>query len=170
VRYWQTDGAHLATADRAGGIFLWESKTGSILVSLAEHKDSVTTLTWRQDSRVLASGGEDGELVLWDAQDGFPIFVDTKTHITKPMGTAYGKLPPGVLSAEFLSDGRLVTIGRDRVIHFFTGEGKPQSATPPFGTRLIKVAATNDNNLVALGDYDGHVMLWDRHQSHPLRD
>ena len=86
------DGSTLATADRAGGIFLWESQTGGIIVSLAEHKDSVTTLAWRSDSRVLASGGEDGELVLWNAQDGFPIATDTKTHSRKRMDRSTARL------------------------------------------------------------------------------
>jgi WD40 repeat protein len=164
------DGNHLATADRAGGIFLWESQTGSILINLAEHKDSVTTLTWRADSRVLASGGEDGELVFWDVQDGFPIATDTKTHIPKATGTVYGKPQSGVLSAEFLPDGRLVTVGRDRVIHLFTTDGKPLSSTTAFAPLLTKVAATYDDNLVAAGDYDGRIVLWDGHQATMLAE
>ena len=107
----------------------------------------MTTLTWRADSRVLASGGEDGELVFWDAQDGFPIASDTKAHIPKATGTVYGKPKSGVLSAEFLPDGRLVSIGRDRVIHLFSTEGKPLSATTAFTPLLTKVAATYDANL-----------------------
>ena len=154
------DGSHLATADRAGGIFLWESKTGGIIVSLAEHKDSVTTLTWRGDGRVLASGGEDGELVLWDSQNGFPIATDTKTHIPKATGPVYGKPRSGVLSADFMPDGRLVTVGRDRIIHIFSTDGKPQSASAPAESLLTKVAASFDSKLAVAGDYDGRVVLW----------
>jgi WD40 repeat protein len=154
------DGSHLATADRAGGIFLWESKTGGIIVSLAEHKDSVTTLTWRGDGRVLASGGEDGELVLWDSQNGFPIATDTKTHIPKATGPVYGKPRAGVLSADFMPDGRLATVGRDRIIHIFTTDGKPQSASAPCESLLTKVAASFDSKLAIAGDYDGRVVLW----------
>ena len=155
------DGALLATADRAGGIFLWNSETGAILVNLAEHKDSVTSLAWRRDSQVLASGGEDGELVLWNAQNGFPIATDTKTHLPKTSGPAYAKPPSGILSTDFLPDGRLATVGRDRIIHIFSQDGKPQSATSAFDQMLTKVAATTIDNLVAAGDYTGRIILWD---------
>ena len=155
------DGTLLATADRAGGIFLWNSQTGAIIVNLAEHKDSVTALSWRSDSKVLASASEDGELVLWNVQDGFPIATDSKTHVPKTSGTVYGKPPSGILSCDFLADGRLVTIGRDRVIHIFGSDGKPQSATPAFDRLLTKVAAASDGTLVAAGDYDGRIILWD---------
>jgi len=155
------DGSLLATADRAGGIFLWDSQTGAIIVNLAEHKDSVTTLAWRADSRVLASGGEDGELVFWNAQDGFPIMTDTKTHTPKTNGTVYGKQPSGILGSDFLTDGRLVTVGRDRIIHLFSSDGKPEASTSPFGQLLTKVTATASAGLVAAGDYVGRIILWD---------
>ncbi len=44
------DGTRLATGDRSGGIFLWESASGGTVGNLAEHKDSVTSLSWRGDS------------------------------------------------------------------------------------------------------------------------
>ncbi len=159
------DGTLLATADRAGGIFLWNAQSGAILVNLAEHKDAVTSLTWRSDSKVLASAGEDGELVLWNPQDGFPIATDSKAHIPKATGPVYGKPQSGILSADFLTDGRLVTIGRDRIIHIFTTDGKPQSASAVFDRMLTKVAGTSVANLVVVGDYDGRLILWDGHQT-----
>jgi WD40 repeat protein len=155
------DGSKLATADRAGGVFLWDSATGSIIVNLAEHKDSVTSLSWKSDGRRLASGSEDGELVLWDAQDGFPISTDTKTHIPKPDGATYGKPAAGILGVAFRPDGTLVTIGRDRVLHTWSTEGKPQGASKPYSTMLTKVAVGSDNKLAIAGDYDGHLILWD---------
>jgi len=155
------DGAYLATADRAGGIFLWNSQTGAIIVSLAQHKDSVTALSWRSDSKVLASGGEDGQLVLWNVQDGFPITVDAKSHIPKSSSQAYGKPPSGILSLDFLPDGRLVTVGRDRMIHLFGSDGKPQTATSPFDQLVTKVTSAESGKIIAAGDYTGRLILWD---------
>jgi hypothetical protein len=95
------------------------------------------------------------------AQDGFPIATDTKTHIPKANGPVYGKPRSGVLSADFTPDGRVVTVGRDRVMHVFTIDGKSQSATRPLGGLLTKVAASYDGKLIVAGDYSGRIVLWD---------
>jgi WD40 repeat protein len=159
------DGTHLATADRAGGIYLWESHNGGILLSLAEHKDSVTSLSWRADGMLLASGGEDGELVVWNVQDGFPVATDAKAHIPKTKGVVYGKPPSGVLSVQYMPDGRLVTIGRDKCIHLWTSEGKPISVTTPGDALLTKVTASWDSKLFIAGDYEGRLTFWDGKQT-----
>src|ERR1700682_1576778 len=44
------------TGDRTGGIHLWESAPGGIVVSLSDHKDAITSLSWRGDGALLASG------------------------------------------------------------------------------------------------------------------
>gem|GEM_PF-4219896 len=52
------DGRLLATADRAGGLHLWDAPTGGIALSLNEHKESITSVSWRTDSRLLASASD----------------------------------------------------------------------------------------------------------------
>lgn len=158
------DGSKLASGDRAGGIYLWESHNGGILLNLAEHKDSVTSLSWRADSTLLASGGEDGELVVWNVQDGFPVATDAKAHIPKSKGVVYGKPPSGVLSVQYMNDGRLVTIGRDKCIHLWTTDGKQISATQPADVLLTKVTASWDSKLLIAGDYQGNLTFWDGKQ------
>jgi WD40 repeat protein len=155
------DGSRLATADRAGGIFLWDSATGSIIVNLAEHKDAVTSLSWSADGKRLVSGSDDGELVLWDTQDGFTIATDSKTHIPRMEAGSYGKPPSGILGVAFHTDGTFVTIGRDRIVHSWNADGKPIGASKPASSMLTKVAVGQDNKMAVVGDYDGHVMLWD---------
>ncbi len=159
------DGSKLATGDRAGGIYLWESRNGGILLALAEHKDAVTSLSFRTDGLLLASGGEDGELVVWNVQDGFPVMTDAKSHIPKANGVVYGKPPSGVLSVQYMPDGRLVTIGRDKVIHLWTSEGKAISATAPGDALLTKVTASFDSKLFIAGDYEGRLTFWDGKQT-----
>jgi len=155
------DGSRLATADRSGGIHLWESAAGGIIVSLFEHKDSVTSLSWRGDGRLLASGGEDGQLIVWDTRDGFPVTAVANPHAPKPPGKVYGKPPGGVLSVQYLPDGRLVSVGRDRTIRLWSTEGKPKEVSAPFDTLPTKVAARYDSKLVIAGDYQGRLLLWD---------
>jgi hypothetical protein len=148
------DGTKLATADRAGGIHLWEAATGGMIVSLSEHKDSVTSLSWRSDGRMLASGSEDGQIIIWDAQDGFPAANIAKAHL--------GKTPPGgVLSVWFMADGRLASVGRDRTMKIWTGEGKPVASTPVENDLLTKVTSSFDSKLTIAGDYQGKIWLFD---------
>lgn len=156
------DGTKLATADRAGGIHLWEAATGGMIVSLSEHKDSVTSLSWRGDGRMLASSSEDGQIIIWDAQDGFPAATIAKSHINKtaPAGTPAG----GVLSVSFLPDGRLTSVGRDRTMKVWTGEGKPVSTTPVEPDLLTKVTASFDSKTTIAGDYKGRLLFWDGKQ------
>ena len=49
------DGVLLATADRSGGMFVWEADTAREYQNLAGHKGAVTDVTWRIDSNILAS-------------------------------------------------------------------------------------------------------------------
>jgi hypothetical protein len=155
------DGSRLATADRSGGIYLWEAATGGIIVALAEHKDSVTALDWRSDGLVLASGSEDGQIIIWNAQDGFPVATIAKAHTPKAAPGTYGKIEGGVLSVNFMPDGRLASVGRDRVIRVWSTDGKPKGASAPYAALLTKVAAAYDGKLTVAGDYSGHLQYWD---------
>jgi WD40 repeat protein len=153
------DGALLATGDRSGGIFLWQASSGGSVGNLADHKDSITSLSWRGDSRLLASGSEDGQIIIWNAADGFPVATIAKAHTPKPGPQAYGTPPGGVLSVQFTSDGRLVSVGRDSTVRIWGVDGKPKGASPAADALLTKVAASPDGKLTIAGDYQGRLMV-----------
>ena len=60
------DGLWLATGTRNGTISLWETLTGRESHQIESHQDSVDTLTFGGDGRVLVSGGGDGVCYLWN--------------------------------------------------------------------------------------------------------
>jgi hypothetical protein len=154
------DGARLATGDRSGGIFLWEAANGGTIGALAEHKDAITSLSWRGDSQLLASASEDGNLIVWNVVDGFPMSTISKPHTPKAAPGQYGVIPGGVLSAQFTSDGRIVSVGRDSIIRTWGADGKPRGAASPANDALLTKAAAGAGGIVA-GDYNGKVILWD---------
>jgi hypothetical protein len=155
------DGSRLATGDRAGGIFLWESATGGGLGALAEHKDAITSLSWRGDGQLLASASEDGQIIVWNVNDGFPLSTISKAHLPKAAPGTYGVIPGGVLGAQFTSDGRIASVGRDNTIRIWSADGKAKSAGTPGDTLLTKVAVSFDGKLAIAGDYLGRIVIWD---------
>jgi WD40 repeat protein len=83
---WSPDGALLAAASQSGGITLYEAATGTVKHKLAGHENGTNCLAWlpavvggalRPDGSrdkpaptILASGGQDGCVRLWDAATG----------------------------------------------------------------------------------------------------
>ena len=49
-----------------GSIRLWDSSTGTVLVTFDGHKKQITALAFSQDGTRLASGSQDTDLILWD--------------------------------------------------------------------------------------------------------
>jgi WD40 repeat protein len=66
---WSPDGALLAAASAAGGITLYEAATGSVKHALPGHENGANCLAW-QLAGLLATGGQDGCVRLWDAATG----------------------------------------------------------------------------------------------------
>src|SRR5207244_13251151 len=64
------DAVLLATADRNGGVFVWETNTAREYLSLRGHTAAVTDLSWRTDANVLASCSEDATIRLWELENG----------------------------------------------------------------------------------------------------
>ena len=59
------DGVLLATSDRSGGVVVWEAATGRDYLVINGHPAGVTSVAWRGDSNMLATGCEDGQIRLW---------------------------------------------------------------------------------------------------------
>ncbi len=142
------DGVLLATADRNGGLFVWEAETAREYQNLAGHKGGVTDVSWRADSNVLASASEDGTIKLWEMEGGKEI---------KNIGAHGG----GVTAVEFAQDGKIVSAGRDRLTKLWDGNGGAIREFPPLGDLAMEVAITHNSGRVIAGDWLGEVRMWD---------
>ncbi len=154
------DGKVLATADRTGAIHLWDASTGGILLTLSEHKAAVRALAWRSDSRMLASGGEDGLLIWWDTKDGWPAILKNNAHPPKRPEGSYGKLPNGILSVAFGPTGELISAGRDRQIRLWATNGDAEKSFPSESSLPLQAAISSDGKLFIDGDASGQLHYW----------
>ena len=142
------DGELLFTADRNGGMFLWEAETGREVASLRGHTGEVTSVSWRADSQIVATSGLDGTVRLWNREEGKQV----------KSWAAHGG---GASSVSFAADGRLVTAGRDRVVKLWKADGAHIKDLTTFGDIALTACITHDGKRVAAGDFSGEVRLID---------
>jgi WD40 repeat protein len=138
----------LATADRNGGISIWDPDTAQELFTLAGHKSAVTALSWRADSRLVASSSEDGTVKLWEMDEG-------RQSKTWP---AHGT---GTLSVSYARDGRLVTCGRNNLISLWDGTGKKVRDLEKFGDLPLRAGFTPDGGRIVASYFDGRIGVWE---------
>jgi WD40 repeat protein len=141
------DGVLLASADRNGGVFVWEAFTGREYFSLRGHTAAVTDVSWRDDSNVLATCSEDSTVRLWEMENGGQI---------RSWGAAGG----GVESVRFSHDGRIATVGRDRLARIWDQAGAQKAITEPFPDLALRVAVTHDSAKMVAGDWTGLVRFF----------
>jgi len=142
------DGVLLATADRAGGVFVWESRSAQRYLRLPAHPARVSALAWRPDSNLLVTGCEDGWIRAFEPYEGKEV-KKLRAH------------PAGVLDASFARDGRLVTSGRDRRIKLWGVQGQLLAQSSPLPDLPLQARFRSDPSLIVTGDWQGDLRLWE---------
>jgi WD40 repeat protein len=67
---WASDGGTLAAASAAGPVSLLSPADGALRHALLGHEGGTNALAWQPGQHVLATGGQDGAVKLWDAAAG----------------------------------------------------------------------------------------------------
>ena len=146
------DGKLLASGDRAGNAFLWETRGAREHAVLTGHGGGITAVSWRSDGAVLATASEDGRIRLWDRKTGEKM-KEWEAH------------PGGVQSVCWLLDGRLASGGRDKKVATWKADATKNRDYPPPPGRppeiFLRVAATNDGRRLLAGDLGGTLTAFD---------
>jgi hypothetical protein len=141
------NGQVLATADRNGGLILWDPESGQELFTLGGHKSSVTALCWRDDSKLLASSSEDGSVKVWEPQEGKQV----KT---------WNAHPSGVLCVNYSHEGGLVTSGRDGAVTIWEPNGNKLRNLEFKAELPLRAAFTQDGKRIVTTDFNGEAAAW----------
>jgi hypothetical protein len=141
------NGQMLASADRNGGISVWDPDNAQELFTLPGHKSAVTALSWRGDSKLLASSSEDGSVKLWELKEG----KQAKNW------SAHGN---GARSVNYAHDGRLVTCGRDNAITLWNAGGGKERGLDGSSDLPLRAVFSYDGKRIFSSDFSGHVGVW----------
>jgi len=132
-----------------------ERGRGSPARSFQAHSQAITSVAVSPDGRLLASGGWDGTIKLWDVATG----EETETMVLRQ-----GELRRTVFSVAFAPDGKLLaSSGRGGIIKVWevaTGkEVRTINGHPPKIVGAVRFSP--DGKLLASGAWDKTIKLWD---------
>ncbi|MEG3847966.1 serine/threonine-protein kinase [Microcoleus sp. herbarium19] len=144
------DGQTLVSAS-FGTIRIWNARTGRLVRTLnpVHSKKSVNTLAVSPDSSLLASGGGDNNLILWDLKTG------------RRVRTIQAHKAP-VNSIAFSSDGQTIASGSDdKTVRLWNVRLGSRLLTLSGHTGAVNaIALSRDGQTLASGSEDKTVRLW----------
>jgi WD40 repeat protein len=113
---------------------------------------------------MLASSSEDGRVILWYAEDGFP----TRTFNAQADSRAGARArTPGVLSVQYAHNGQLVTCGRDNTARIWAANANQVARMDGFTDVPSKAAFAHDGQRVFVGDFTGKIRVWNLKDNKP---
>jgi hypothetical protein len=150
---WSTDGTKLAAASGAGPIAVFEAEAGTRLHTLPGHDEGTNAISWQPSgsTSVLASGGQDGAVKLWDAAAG-------QHTATAKLGSAWVEY---VAWRSATADGpALLAAAAGRDLALLNADGSVRHRFKPAPKTLSAVTWHPSGGAVAAA-YFGGVCLWD---------
>ena len=146
-----TDGSTFATGDRHGTIQLWNASTEHQFENSGDNPQDqdVLALAFSPDKIILASGGEDKTVRLWDTEQRAKI-ATLKGH------------EAAVAAVAFSPDGKTLATGdAGKVIKLWDVNAQRERATLIGHTNGISALTfTPDGKTLASGSYDGTIRFW----------
>jgi WD40 repeat protein len=140
--------------DSTGQGHLWNLDDKKLETAVRDLKDkhsgNIRSVAFSADGKVCATGGEDGQIILYDTQTGEKIHHTNKAH-TESVTAIY-----------FVPDGKLVTVSRDHTVKIWSLEQD--------GLKEIQKVARHATDIAQLGvSPDGKEFIDEQGDGHELR-
>lgn len=154
------DGSRLASAGEDQTVKLWDVGNGHELLSYTGHDDKVELVAYSPDGKAIASGGAEAIIKLWDPKTGKDLrtlkFADGE-YVKAMVFSRDGKHLFAGFAAKPQKDGN----GPGAYLVCFDAEtGAVKRTDKDFRGRIVSLALTGDGAVLAAGDEDGQVRLW----------
>jgi WD40 repeat protein/serine/threonine protein kinase len=189
-------GRQMALALADGSVEVWDTDKEAPRHTLRGHKGSVWAVAFSADGRTLASGGDDGILLLWDTATGKREASYTSPQPSTIYGIAFA--PDGkrlatanrdatvrlwdraaakervltghvreVRSIQFAPDGKtLVSAGADATVRLWNADGTPRFVLKGHTGEVRGAIFTPDGRTIVSAGVDRSLKLWDAHLDH----
>ena len=149
------DGTMLAGSDRIGAlgnkVRIWKTDTGDQLFTLGGHKGAVSRYTFSPNSKVFATDGEDGTIILWDVETGKSL-LNLITGNRKPIS-----------ALAFSADSKVLASGGGNKIYLWNAHIGDPMGTIGVRENVHALAFSPDGKTLAIGggDREGSIQVWE---------
>lgn len=143
---WSGQSDQVAVAAVSGPITLLDGATGKLRHSLSGHAVGTTAIAFHPDRQLLASGGQDGRIRLWNTDSG-------AEHAQLAAGSDW------VETLAWSRDGSTLAVAAGKRIRFVNVHGELLSETPDHSSTIADIRWQPHTELLAVASYGG-VSLW----------
>jgi len=141
------DGEVLATADRQGGLYLWQAKNGRAVEQLKGHEGAVYALEYSYDSKYLVSAGHDGTVREWDTW-------------TNQQVRSFKAHNAPVTNVDVAQDGRIITTSIDNATKAWNFDGTAIRDYAGINDWSYQARFGQGGQMVLAGTWTGDIFLW----------
>ena len=159
------DGKSLASSAVKGPVRLWDAETCKEKRVLLRPRATVFCVAYSPDGKVLAAGGSDGTVWLWEAATLRPLPAFRWRPASRSEGINVNLTLAFSPDSKLLAScGRFTTRGAPLTVEAWVWDlvaGKQVATVRVFSDFPAGIAFSPDGKLLAVGDWDGAVRLWD---------
>lgn len=145
---WSPDGTRLVVSSVDGAVTVWNAQGGSPVWTAPAHKGWANAVDWASDGKLVASGGDDRQMQVWDARTG------TRLHQAASLEQIYA------VAWSLVAPSRLAWQSKDGEITISDFAGSDLQLR--YGTGFAySLAWAHGAQEIAAGMDDGTIHVWD---------